>query len=321
MNNRVNYVVIGILVLIGIAGMALFGFWLLKPTKESQMQRYAMYFNESVLGLNLDAPVKYKGLSVGKVVELNIRKSNSEQVEVLVEILKDTPIKTSTEAQLISQGITGLSYINLTINKEIDAKPLIVQEGDKYPIIRTIPSLFIKLENRFGDVSLNLLEILDGMQELLKKENQENLSLLLKNSAFFMSRMNQVLDDDTISNFKQTLKNLNSSSKKLDEMIPRVTALIEKSTKFEDDIALSINSIMGSYLEVEDSMRAFKFALESEEFNIKEITDEMVHNINGTLFEMRQLMIKTEEAINRYERSPGDVIFLQEEIKKGPGEE
>lgn len=321
MNNRVNYVVIGILVLIGIAGMALFGFWLLKPTKESQMQRYAMYFNESVLGLNLDAPVKYKGLSVGKVVELNIRKSNSEQVEVLVEILKDTPIKTSTEAQLTSQGITGLSYINLTINKEIDAKPLIVQEGDKYPIIRTIPSLFIKLENRFGDVSLNLLEILDGMQELLKKENQENLSLLLKNSAFFMSRMNQVLDDDTISNFKQTLKNLNSSSKKLDEMIPRVTALIEKSTKFEDDIALSINSIMGSYLEVEDSMRAFKFALESEEFNIKEITDEMVHNINGTLFEMRQLMIKTEEAINRYERSPGDVIFLQEEIKKGPGEE
>ncbi|HEY9203737.1 MAG TPA: MlaD family protein, partial [Sulfurimonas sp.] len=116
MNNRVNYVVIGILVLIGIAGMALFGFWLLKPTKEAQMQRYAIYFNESVLGLNLDAPVKYKGLSVGKVVDLGISRHNQEQVEVLVEILKETPIKTSTEAQLTSQGITGLSYINLTIN-------------------------------------------------------------------------------------------------------------------------------------------------------------------------------------------------------------
>ncbi|QHG92106.1 MCE family protein [Sulfurimonas sp. CVO] len=300
--------------------MMAFGYWLLKPSKEIEMRMYAIYFNESVSGLNLDSPVKYRGIDVGKVTALNINPKNPEQIEVLVSILKSTPIKSSTVAQLTSQGITGLSYINLSFGNE-NAEPIIVQKGEKYPVIKTIPSLLIKIENTFGNVSINMVEILQRIQHLLKDENQENISLVLENSALLLSKMNQILDDKTILNFKQTIENLNNSSKKLDEMMPKITVLIEKSTKFEDNMALSLNSIMNSYLEVEDSMSTFKSALQSGEFNIKAITSEMVHNINGTLFEMQQLIVKTQEVIDKYERSPADAIFLQEEIKKGPGEE
>ncbi|QFR44240.1 MCE family protein [Sulfurimonas xiamenensis] len=300
--------------------MMAFGYWLLKPSKEIEMRMYAIYFNESVSGLNLDSPVKYRGIDVGKVTALNINPKNPEQIEVLVSILKSTPIKSSTVAQLTSQGITGLSYINLSFGNE-NAEPITVQKGEKYPVIKTIPSLLIKIENTFGNVSINMVEILQRIQHLLKDENQENISLVLENSALLLSKMNQILDDKTILNFKQTIENLNNSSKKLDEMMPKITVLIEKSTKFEDDMALSLNSIMNSYLEVEDSMSTFKSALQSGEFNIKAITSEMVHNINGTLFEMQQLIVKTQEVIDKYERSPADAIFLQEEIKKGPGEE
>ncbi|WP_241690991.1 MlaD family protein [Sulfurimonas sp. CVO] len=320
MNNRVNYSLIGFLVLFSLSLMMAFGYWLLKPSKEIEMRMYAIYFNESVSGLNLDSPVKYRGIDVGKVTALNINPKNPEQIEVLVSILKSTPIKSSTVAQLTSQGITGLSYINLSFGNE-NAEPIIVQKGEKYPVIKTIPSLLIKIENTFGNVSINMVEILQRIQHLLKDENQENISLVLENSALLLSKMNQILDDKTILNFKQTIENLNNSSKKLDEMMPKITVLIEKSTKFEDNMALSLNSIMNSYLEVEDSMSTFKSALQSGEFNIKAITSEMVHNINGTLFEMQQLIVKTQEVIDKYERSPADAIFLQEEIKKGPGEE
>jgi phospholipid/cholesterol/gamma-HCH transport system substrate-binding protein len=320
MNNRVNYSLIGFLVLFSLSLMMAFGYWLLKPSKEIEMRMYAIYFNESVSGLNLDSPVKYRGIDVGKVTALNINPKNPEQIEVLVSILKSTPIKSSTVAQLTSQGITGLSYINLSFGNE-NAEPIIVQKGEKYPVIKTIPSLLIKIENTFGNVSINMVEILQRIQHLLKNENQENISLVLENSALLLSKMNQILDDKTILNFKQTIENLNNSSKKLDEMMPKITVLIEKSTKFEDNMALSLNSIMNSYLEVEDSMSTFKSALQSGEFNIKAITSEMVHNINGTLFEMQQLIVKTQEVIDKYERSPADAIFLQEEIKKGPGEE
>ncbi|MDT8338788.1 MAG: MlaD family protein [Sulfurimonas sp.] len=320
MNNRVNYVVIGILVLIGIAGMALFGYWLLKPTQESEMQRYAIYFNESVLGLNLDAPVKYKGLNVGKVVNLGISKSNSEQVEVLVEILKDTPIKTSTEAQLTSQGITGLSYINLTINGDIDAKPLRAKENEEYPVIKSVPSILIKLENRFIDISEDLADTLQKTSRLLSDKNQDEITTLLKNSTLMISKINSMLDDNTTQNFRQTMKNLKSASEKIDMLIPRVDELVIKSGRFEDNISAAFDSIKNSYLGIQDSINTFSEAIESGEFNIKEITGDMVPTMNNALLDMQNLILKIQETINRYERSPADIVFTQEEIKKGPGE-
>ena len=87
MDNKVNYGLIGFLVLVGVLLMLGFGYWLLKPAKEAEVQKYSIYFSESILGLNIDAPVKYRGISVGKVVKLSIHEKKTEQVEVLVEVL------------------------------------------------------------------------------------------------------------------------------------------------------------------------------------------------------------------------------------------
>lgn len=320
MNNRVNYVVIGILVLIGIAGMTAFGYWLLKPTKESQMQMYAIYFNESVLGLNLDAPVKYKGLSVGKVAGLSISRHNPEQVEVLVEILKDTPINTSTEAQLTSQGITGLSYINLTINDDIDAKPLITKDSEEYPVIKSVPSILIKIENRFIDISEDLADTLQKTSRLLSDKNQEEMSVILNSTALLLHKINTMLDDNTTQDFKESMKNLKSSSEKIDRLIPKVDELVNKSGRWEDDISAAFGSIKNSYLSIQESMSRFSKAIESGENNIRETTGDIVPVMNSTLQDMQNMILKIEETINRYERSPADIMFTQEEIKKGPGE-
>ncbi|MCK4973784.1 MAG: MCE family protein, partial [Sulfurimonas sp.] len=223
-----------------------FGYWLLKPSDDLEMQKYIIHFDESVLGLNLDAPVKFRGISVGKVVRLRINPNNSEQVEVLADILKTTPIKSSTVAKLTSQGITGLSYINLTLGDN-NAPALQTQNGEEYPIIKTIPSLLIKLEKTFGDVSSNLSKTLASTKELLNEENQKEITLLLKNSAIFMSKMNSLLDENTINNFQSTMKNLNSTTKKLDKMMPRVEKFLNNSVEWEDKVSDAFKSIMGSY--------------------------------------------------------------------------
>lgn len=319
MNNRVNYSLVGFLVLLSLSMMIAFGYWLLKPTEEAEMKTYAIYFDESVLGLNMDAPVKYRGINVGNVVSLKINPNNSEQVEVLVNVLKTTPIKASTVAQLTSQGITGLSYINLSYGEEA-SEPLVRKKGEEYPVIKTIPSLLIKLENTFGDMSVNLSETLYRTRQLLKDENQQEMSLLLKNSAIFMSKMNQVLDDETISNFQQSVKNLNSASQKLDMLIPRVGEFMDKSSRWEDDISNAFKSIMNSYMGIKESMDMFKLSLQSGDFNLKEMSSDILPAMNSTFLEMQNLIIKIEETLNKHDRSPGDIILMQEKIKKGPGE-
>jgi len=170
MNNKVNYTLVGFLVLVGVAMIMGFSYWLLKPTVEIETTRYNIYFDESVLGLNIDAPVKYRGISVGKVSRLRISPTNSERVEVQINILKSTPIKESTVARLTAQGITGLSYINLSLG-ENNAPELVCKDDEEYPVIKTVPSFFENFENSLGSVSSKLAKTLSQNEELLNDKN------------------------------------------------------------------------------------------------------------------------------------------------------
>ncbi len=318
MNNKTNYSLIGFLVLFTISLMLSFGYWLLQPAQEDEMQNYYIYFDESVLGLNLDAPVKFRGINVGKVARLRINPNNSEQVEVLIDILKTTPIKSTTRAKLTSQGITGLSYINLSHGEQNGLK-LKAKKGEKYPVIKTTESLFKRLEQTISSVSTNLSDTLIKTQELLSEDNQIEISKLLKNSAEFMDRMNKTLDDKTIENIHVTMNNLNSTTKKLDELMPRIDKFVTNTIEWEDKVSSAFKAIMGSYHGIKTTMDLFKESLARGDFNIKEIANTFVPTMNNTLRQTQELMIRLEDTLNDYERSPGNIL-IQEEIKKGPGE-
>lgn len=319
MNNKVNYSLVGFIVLIGVTMMLAFIYWLLQPSSEQETQKYSIYFDESILGLNTDAPVKYRGIAVGKVSELHISPKNSEQVEVIVTILKSTPIKENTVAKLTAQGITGLSYINLDMGSN-GAADLKAKEGEKYPSITSVPSFFENIESSLGSVSTKLSGTLSQTEKLLNDENQAQITLLLQKTASFMDKMDRLLDEKTINNFHTSVKNINTFSSELSKIAPNVDRLISNSIEWENQIASSLGSIMESYLSIRAAMDEVKRAVAGGEFNLKEIASDVVPTMNNTLLEMQSLMIKVEDTLQAYERSPGDILFKQEESKKGPGE-
>ena len=319
MNNKVNYTLVGFLVLVGIAMILGFSYWLLKPTVETETTKYYIYFDESVLGLNIDAPVKYRGISVGKVVRLRINPDNSEQVEVLISVLSTTPIKQFTEARLTAQGITGLSYINLSMGDH-NAPPLVRVGDQEYPVIKSVPSFFEDFEKSLGSVSSKLSKTLTKTEQLLNDENQKQVTLLLTRAANVMKSFEKLIDEKTINSIQRSAKNLELFSAKADNLMPKVDAFVDNSVKWEDSIKNSFNSIMNSYLGIRSSMDEIKRAVSSGEFNFKEITSDIVPTMNNTLLDMQELMIKLQDSLNHYDRSPSDILFKQEEIKKAPGE-
>ncbi|RLA73509.1 MAG: MCE family protein [Epsilonproteobacteria bacterium] len=296
-----------------------FAYWLLKPSVEDATKKYHINFDESVLGLNIDSAVKYRGINVGKVTGLRINPKNSEQVEVLVTILKTTPIKETTVAKLTSQGITGLSYINLSMGNN-GALALKAKAGEKYPVIKTEDSFFERFEKSLGTVSTKLSQTLTRTSELLNEENQKQIALLLTKAASFMGQMEKLMNDKAIANLHSSIKNIDTASNKFDAMLPKVEYFIDKSVAWEDKISTSFSSISKSYLGIKSSMDIFKGAISNGEFNIKEITSDVMPTLNSTLLEMQHFMISIENVLNQYERSPGDILYKQEEIKKGPGE-
>ena len=91
---------------------ALFFVWLANAGRRDDVI-YRIHFAESVSGLTLGDPVKYRGVDVGMVKAMVIDPDDPRQVQVDVRLRKAAPVKTDTKASLKLKGITGVVYIEL----------------------------------------------------------------------------------------------------------------------------------------------------------------------------------------------------------------
>ena len=134
MTMRTSALRVGLLLIFGIgAGLALVLF--LTRSHVSEGVHYETYFSESVQGLDVGAPVKFRGVTLGQVTEIALVASaykldqamdaRSPQARlVLVRWVIDparmgrlpgpaTSVDLGLRARLATQGITGLAYIEL----------------------------------------------------------------------------------------------------------------------------------------------------------------------------------------------------------------
>ena len=91
---------------------ALFFVWLASPGHRDDVI-YRIHFTESISGLALGDPVKFRGVDVGTVKAMTIDPEDPRRVQVDVRLRKETPVKTDTKASLQLKGITGVVFIDL----------------------------------------------------------------------------------------------------------------------------------------------------------------------------------------------------------------
>ncbi|WP_345980525.1 MlaD family protein [Sulfurimonas sp. HSL3-2] len=320
MNNKVNYTFVGSVVFAIIIAMIFSIYWLMRPTDSRTLKEYIIYFNESVSGLNLNSPVKYRGVNVGKVKEIDINRKNNKEIEVLVSLNSNTPVKESTTATLNAQGITGLVYIDLSLGDE-NSPTLVRAANEEYPIIRSKPSLFKRFESSVGNVTEKLFDTLDETSKLLNEENRKNMSLSLDETQKFMKKLNTLLDDKSVEHLHRTFENLDHITYKMDKVIiPKIEILTDKGVDFTDKVATSMASIASSYKVIQASMAEFKKVMDDGQLNIKEISKGTLKNLDNSLENMQNVMNELDSILKQYENSPNDMIFKKQETKKGPGE-
>ena len=132
-------------------------------------QYYVTYFNESVQGLDVDSPVKYRGVSVGRVESIGVA-PDSKLIEVVMKIESGQPLENDMVAQLKLVGITGIMFVELDRKKdgEPDRSPSL-SFPTKYPIVASKPSDISELFRGIDDV-LNQIKSLDlkGISDRIK---------------------------------------------------------------------------------------------------------------------------------------------------------
>ena len=171
MEAKTNYFIVGISVLLLSTMLLIGGLWLSVGFDEKHYNTYIVDMNEAVSGLNDESPVKYNGVKVGYISDIDLNKQNPQQVRLLIHVEAGTPITQSTTATLIAQGITGTTYLGLSAQSNsmvlLRKKP-----GEPYPVIPYEPSFFNQLESHVKVIQKNEANVnksLEALPELIRE--------------------------------------------------------------------------------------------------------------------------------------------------------
>ena len=87
MEEKLNFTLVGVFVLVLSAGLIGGVLWLSSgKSYRTQYDIYQTYTSDSVAGLNLNAPVRYRGVEVGRVRKIALAPGNVEQVQLTLAI-------------------------------------------------------------------------------------------------------------------------------------------------------------------------------------------------------------------------------------------
>lgn len=213
METNVNYTLIGIFVISLISFLILSVIWLSAGFSSNTYVIYQVNMTEAVSGLNSDAPVEYNGVNVGSVKSIQINFQRPRIVELLLKIKSNTPITQGTRAKLDVRSLSGAAYIALE-DKGKNLTPLRAQAGQPYPVIETLPSIFMRVDSALTQLNNNFQAVTDSLQALLNNQNLRSFKQLLEGSQNTV----HLFETQTIPEINQAIINLNAITHDLSDV-------------------------------------------------------------------------------------------------------
>jgi phospholipid/cholesterol/gamma-HCH transport system substrate-binding protein len=206
MESKVNYTLVGAFVLVLTVALIILITWLSADFTIKNYKTYLVIMHESVSGITTNSAVKYNGVDVGSVKKISFNAHNPREVRLLLRVVETTPITAGTTATLNSQGLTGVTYIALQGSAN-HQEPLKILPDEKYPIIPSVPSLFVRLDTALHDLSTNMNHITQDFNNVLGGENPELFRTILRNlntTTNHLAAQSQQLDTILINTAKST---------------------------------------------------------------------------------------------------------------------
>ena len=308
MEAKVNFAVVGAFVLI--LGSALIGgvLWLASGKAYRQTyDPYLVYMTESVSGLSPDSPVRYRGVTVGAVRRIGLAPGDVERVRLMLDIERGTPVKRDTVAVLRTQGLTGIAHIELSGGTR-SSPVLEAQPGEDYPVIRTGPSLMVRLDAAVSELLGNLNRSSERFNSLLDDDNRraigETLAHLEVVSRTLAARAEAI--DSAVRNASRTMEN----TARLTGELPQLVSRIERSADAFDRMA-------------EQGARAGAAAakaLDVAESGASRFAGETLPEAQALIAELRELTATLHRLSGELERNPSVLLRGRPTGKPGPGE-
>ena len=205
METRAPFVIVGAFVLVAIAAVFGFVYWLQNTGGLGPRTSYHIQFEGSVPGLLVGAAVLFNGIRVGEVSDLGLAPGKPRGVNATISVASTTPVRADTKVGLEFQGLTGVPVITL------EGGMLVANTGE-------VPTLVA--DSGAGQ----------GMSQAARDALRKVDSVLTENSGALK---------DTIANFKVFSEGLARNTGKLDGIVAgleRMTGVTAPPAKVTYDL-------------------------------------------------------------------------------------
>ncbi len=188
METRSNHVLVGGVVLLLLALLALFTVWIARLGGASEKE-YDIFFPTTVDGLARGSAVTFAGVPLGQVTQIELWRTNVEFVRVRIRVSEDAPILQGTTASISSVGFTGVSQISLDGARK-GAPPIACPDAGAssacpygVPVIPTRTGGFGAILNSAPQLLERLSTLTDRLTGLLTDRNQASVAGILENTT------------------------------------------------------------------------------------------------------------------------------------------
>jgi phospholipid/cholesterol/gamma-HCH transport system substrate-binding protein len=222
MERRAQFVLVAVFLLLSIAGVVGFLRWITPPEGDSVEHRLVQ-FDSSVSGLSVGSVVRYFGVPVGRVLDIELNRERAGRVDVQIGLDEPLPASDRLLALLEAQGITGLSLVELR-----DRSPISITTEVEPGVIPGQASIISKISN--------------------------SAAQLTEQAELALTRLNALLNEENVANFEDTVRQLRDLTGNLSQASGGTTALMASLTRVSEQLEATLPAYSSLALRLESEL-------------------------------------------------------------------
>lgn len=209
METKAHHALVGFFAVFLVLAGGFFALWLGQRTFDQEFAYYDVVFDGPVRGLREAGEVRFNGIQVGEVTDIGLDPQNPNRVIARIRLVAETPLRVDSRAQLEPQGLTGLSYIQITGGTAEAQRLQGTTRGDPPRIYAEQAQIETLVAG--GELALeSARDALMQISELISDENIQRISTTVENIETITERL--AGDDAVIGDLRSAIATLEATA-------------------------------------------------------------------------------------------------------------
>ncbi|WP_288458094.1 MlaD family protein [uncultured Sphingomonas sp.] len=319
METRSNHVLVGAVVLILLAIVAIFTVWIARVSGGAERE-YDIFFRQSVDGLAKGSTVTFSGVPSGQVKTISLWKPDPQYVRVRISVNDDTPILRGTTAT-IQGSFTGTSTVSLDGAIKGQA-PITCPAGDArsvcplgVPVIPTKTGGIGAILNSAPQLLERLSTLTERLTGMLSDRNQASIAGILDNT----NRLTDALADRgpeiaaTLAQTRVAIAQAGNAAQQIGELAQTTNGVMTEDIK---PTLANLNSTIKSARESTDTLNA---AIGDARPGLTTFSKQTVPQINQLVRDLRVTAASLSSISERVEQGGASSLIGQQKLPEYKG--